>query len=249
MYGFSFAVIALVGAMSGSGDVASASNKSATIQQPALKAGDSWVFEEADETGQSGFSKNLIDITVERADGDTILVGVKRDGAPTGYVDSVMGADWSRRLFLNGKETITNRPFVFPMSIGQSWNADWDDVRHGNVLSGHAHRTCTAVGWEDVTVPAGAFHAVKVVCKGVDEMTVEVAGQTVAGTVAGSAGVTSVAHAQRGGQAKVTHVTYAESYYVPELRNYVKAVDEKYNATNVRLARTTSVLVSLKPAN
>lgn len=249
MDGFSFGVLALLVAMSGPAGATPTADKSATVAAPVFKAGDSWVFDQTAEKGQTGFANERIDITVERVDGDTILVGLKRDGAPTGYVDHIMGADWSRRLVVDGKETVTNRPFAFPMSVGQSWTTDWDDIRHGNVLSGHAHRTCSAVGWEEVTVPAGAFHALKVVCKGVDEMTVEVPAQAMAGTVAGSAGATSIAHAQKGGQAKITHMTYAETYYVPEVKNYVKAVDEQYNVDNVRLSRTTGVLVSFKPGD
>jgi hypothetical protein len=247
MDGFSIGVFAILAAISGPAGAGPTPDKSATVAAPVFKAGDTWVFDQTTEKGQTGFSEGRTNVAVERVDGDTMLVGLKRDGSPTGYVDSIMGSDWSRRLLVDGQERVTNRPFAFPMSVGQSWTADWDDIRRGNVLSNHVHRTCTATGWEDVTVPAGAFHALKVVCKGVEDLTVEVPAQAVAGTVAGSGGATSVAHAQKGGQAKVTHPTYSEAYYVPELKNYVKVVDETYNAGNVRLSRTTGVLVSFKP--
>ena len=70
-------------------------------------------------------------------------------------------------------------------------------------------------------------------------MQVEVPAQAVAGTVSGGGGGTSVAHVQKGGRGKVTHVLYSEGYYVPELRNYVKNFDETYNGDNVRLSRVT----------
>ena len=45
---------------------------------------------------------------------------------------------------------------------------DWTDPTHrGNMLSAHIHKTCSVTGWEDVAVPAGTFHALKIVCKGV----------------------------------------------------------------------------------
>jgi len=243
----SFGALALLGAISGPA-AAAAADRPEAVAAPAFKAGDTWVIEETTEKGQTGFTTVRADVAVERVDGETMLVGMKRDGAPTGYQDQVRGSDWSRRLVVNGQETVTNRPFAFPLSVGQSWTVDWTDpTRRGNVVSGHAHKTYTVAGWEDVTVPAGTFHALKIVCKGVEEMVIEVPAQAGAVTVAGGAGATSVAHTQRGGRGKVTHVTYGESFYVPEVRNYVKSFDETYNTDNVRLSRQTDVLVSFKP--
>ena len=153
---FSFGVLALLPAISGPAAAAPAADRSAAVAPPVFKAGDTWVFEATLERGQTSFSTERTDLTIERVDGDTLLVGTKRDGAPTGYRDEIRGADWSRRLVVDGQETTTNRPFVFPMSIGKTWTVDWTDpTRRGDVLSGHAHKTFTVVGWEDVTVPAG----------------------------------------------------------------------------------------------
>ena len=248
MDGFSFGVLAVASALSVSATTPPVSDKSAAVATPAFKTGDAWVFEKTTEKGQAGFSTERYDLAVERVDGDTMVVGVKRDGAPTGYQDQILGSDWSRRLLMNGQETVTNRPFAFPMSVGQTWTLDWTDpTRRGNVLSAHYQKTCTVMGWEDVTVLAGTFHALKTVCKGVDELQVEVPAQAVGGVVAGSGGSTSVAHAQKGGRGTVTHVIYNETFYVPEIRYYVKAVDETYNRDNMRLSRATDVLTSFKP--
>lgn len=246
----SFGALALMAAISGPAAAApTTADKPTAVAAPVFKAGDAWVFDETHEQGQNGFSNERVDLVIERVDGDTMLIGVKRDGAPTGYQDQVRGTDWSQRLVVNGQETITNRPNAFPMSVGQSWTSDWTDpTRRGNLLSGHAHRTCTATGWEDITVPAGTFHAMKIVCKGLDELQLEVPAQAAAGTVAGGGGSTSVAHVQKGGRVAVTHVTYGEGWYVPELKTRVKNVDESYNTDDVRLKRSTEVLVSFKPA-
>jgi hypothetical protein len=219
------------------------------IPAPSMRAGDNWVFDQTAEKGQTGFADDRINLAVERVDGDTMLVGMKRDGAPTGYVDSILGADWSRRLLLNGQETVTNRPFAFPMAVGEQWSSDWDGVRHGNVLSIHSHRDCVAMDWEDVKVPAGTFHAIKIVCKGVDEGTVDVASTSVSGTSVNGTSATSLSHAQKGGVQQVSNGVYSETYYVPEVKYYVRSVDERYSSTNVRLTRTTSVLSSYTPAN
>ena len=241
-------VLALLATIGGLARAAPSAGEPVVLAAPAFKIGDSWVFDETTEKGQTGYSSVRADFTVERIDGDTIALGEKRDGAPTGEVVKIIGADWSRRLVVDGQEVVTNRPFAFPMAVGQSWISDWTDpTRRGDLLFGHVHKTCTAMGWEDVTVPAGAFHALKIVCKGTETVTFEVPARTLAGTVADSAGATSIAHAQRGGQASATHPLYGETYYVPEIRNYVKSVDERYDADNLRLSRFTTVLVSFKP--
>jgi hypothetical protein len=251
MQGSSFGALALALALSGP---AAAADKPADkavvgpVAAPVFKPGDSWVFVQTTEKGQTGFAEQRLDVAVERVDSDTILVGVKPDGAPTGYQDRIFGADWSRRQVVAGQETVTGRPFAFPMSVGQSWKVDYvDPIRRGNVLSAHVQATFTVVGWEQVTTPAGTFRALKVVRKGLEQLTVEAPAQAVTGTVAGSSGATSIAHAEKGGRGVVNHVTYGETWYVPELKNYVKAMDEQYNADNVRLTRQTSVLASFKP--
>jgi hypothetical protein len=250
MDGFSFGVLALASALSVSAATPPVSETSAAVPAPAFKTGDAWVFEKTTEKGQGGFSTERYDLLLERLDGDTMVIGAKPDGAPTGYKDRIVGTDWSRRLVVNGQETVTNRPFVFPMNVGQTCTVDGSDsTRRGNLLSAHVHKTCSVTGWEDVAVPAGTFHALKIVCKGVEELQVEVPAQAVGGVVAGSGGSTSVAHAQKGGRGTVTHVIYGEIYYAPETRDYVKAVDETYNSDDVRLGRVTDVLASFKPGS
>jgi hypothetical protein len=178
-----------------------------------------------------------------------MLVGLKPDGSPTAYQDHEVGTDWSQRRLVDGQGTVTTRPLTFPMSVGQSWTIDYvDATRRGAQTSNHVHRTYTVVGWEDVTVPAGTFHAIKVVAKGVDKATLQVPNTAIAGAVAGSGGATTVAHTQRGGTGELTRATYGEFYYVPELKNFAKLVEEQYTPDEVRVIRQTQMLVSYKAA-
>lgn len=218
------------------------------VPAPALKVGDAWVFDEVNERGTTGFNQRRLDFLVERLDGETMAIGVKPDGAPTNYEDHIVGADWSQRRMVDGHNMVTTRPFEFPMKIGQKWTVDYvDPLRRGNQLSAHIHRTYTVAGWQDVTVPAGSFHAIKVVADGVDEAQVEVPAMAGTASVAGSGGATSVAHAQRGGVGKVVRGTHAELYYVPSVKYLVRSIEEQYNADNVRVSRMTLNLVSFKP--
>jgi hypothetical protein len=221
----------------------------ATVPAPTIKVGDSWVFDSTVEKG-AAFGQQRLDFTVERLDDDTMVLGIKRDEAPGPFEDHVVGQDWSHRLLADGEETVTTRPFSFPMSVGQRWSVDYvDSTRRGAQTSDHVRKTYKVVGWEDVTVPAGTFHAIKVEAHGVDLDTIQVPAAAVGGAVASSDGATSVSHTQRGGQDSLTRVTYAELYYVPKIKSYVKSIEEQYNADNIRLISETQVLVSYKLAS
>lgn len=229
--------------------VAAPASPGASVPAPTFKVGDSWVYDETTEKGANGFGQRRLDYVIERLEGDTMLVGIKADGSPTAFQDHEVGTDWSQRRLVDGQDAVTTRPLTFPMSVGQSWSIDYvDSTRRGAQTSNHVHRTYTVVGWEDVTVPAGTFHAIKVIAKGVDKATLQIASTAVAGAVVGSGGATSVAHTQHGGTGELTRATYAEFYYVPELRNLVKSVEEQYTPDEVRVIRQTQALVSYKAA-
>jgi hypothetical protein len=224
-------------------------NDQGAVQAPAFQVGDSWVFDDTVEKGTAGFGQQRVDLVIERLDESTMLVGLKPDGSPVAFEDHVLGPDWSQRRLVDGEETVTTRPFSFPMTVGQTWSVDYvDPTRRGNQVSDHVRRHYKVVGWADVTVPAGVFHALKVEARGVDEAVIQAPTTAVVGAAVSGGGTTSITHTQRGGQAVLTRVTYAEFYYVPKLKNFVKSVEEQYNNDNVRVIRQTRVLVSYKPA-
>jgi hypothetical protein len=219
------------------------------VQAPAFKVGDAWVFDDINERGTTGFTQRRMDYIVDRLDGETMMVGVKPDGAPIAYEDHLVGTDWSQRRLVDGRNAATTRPFEFPLVAGHKWTVDFTDAtRRGNQLSSHIHRTYSVAGWEDVTVPAGHFHAIKVVAEGVDEAQIEVPSVASANVAAAPSGSTTVAHTQRGGIGKLVRGTHAEFYYVPAEKYFVRMVEEQYNTDNVRVSRHTMNLVSFTPA-
>lgn len=221
-----------------------------SVQAPTFTVGDSWIFSDTAEKGSNGFDQKLVDMTIERLDGPTMVIGLKRDGAPGGYVDQIIGADWSKRRIVDGEEKVTTRPFAFPLRLNQSWNIDYTDTtRRGNQVSLHVRRSHTVVGWSDVTVPSGTYHALEIKADGVDEGIVEIPATSLAGSAASSEAVGSFAQAHRGGAGHVTRRVYEELYYVPATKIYVKTVEEQYNTDNVRVGRSSEVLVSYHPAS
>lgn len=221
-----------------------------TVQAPAFKVGDSWVFDDVIEKGPTSFGEARLDFVIERLGDGTMTLGIKRDGAPAAFEDHIVGTDWSQRRLVDGQETVTTRPFEFPMSVGRRWTVDFvDRTRRGSQLSAHIRRTYSVIGWEDVVVPAGRFHALKVEAQGVDEGTIEVPNSAGSGVIASASGSTSISHAQRGGIGKLVRVTHSEFYYVPSIKNYVKSVEEQYSTDNVRISRQTRTLASFTPVS
>jgi hypothetical protein len=219
------------------------------LTAPSFKVDDSWVFDETQQRGTTGFGRQQIDIAIERTDGNTMLVGLKRDGAPGAYEDHVVGTDWSQRRVVDGQEVPTTRPFAFPMKIGQSWTVDFaDPTRRGLQTSLHVHRTYKVTGWEDVTVPAGTFHAIKVEASGSSEGVVVTPAAAVGGVAASPLGGSTFTHSQPGGTASRTVRDVEQIYYVPEVKNYVKSVEEQYNGDDVLVTRNTRMMVSYHPA-
>ena len=225
-----------------------ASAQDSTVRAPAFSNGDSWVFEQTIQKGPAGFQQMRLDMRIERLDGATMIVSVKPDGAPTAPTEQVVGQDWSKRHLEDGEQTTTTRPLSFPLRTGKSWSIDYQDTaRRGNQLSDHVRRTYTVMGWEDVTVPAGTFHALKVEAKGVDDAVLEVPERSPGRKCGGRAVQQAVSAGwQRGGRGHLVRSTYAALYYVPALRNFVQSVEEQYNGDDVRVGSTTLKLVSWK---
>jgi hypothetical protein len=218
-----------------------------SIAAPALHAGDSWVFDRTREQGTSGFGRQRLDLKIDRVDSDMMVVGVKPDGAPTDYQEHMTGLDWSQRRIIDGKETTTGRPFSFPMAVGGKWEADYVDPNPRGVQTfAHFHTVYRVVGWEDVVVPAGSFHTLKIEAEGTVEAHIFVPA-TAGGEVARApGGSTAVAHTTSARSGVAHFITHDEFYYAPEAKYMVKSVQEEYNASNVRTLRDAQELVSYK---
>jgi hypothetical protein len=219
-----------------------------SVTQPTFKVGDSWVVSQTFEKGTNGFGQRVVDYVVERLNDDTMVVGLKRDGAPGGFEDHEVGYDWSKRHIVDGEQQRTTRPLNFPMHVGQTWSVEYDDTtRRGNQISAHVQRTYKVTGWQDVTVTGGTYHALRLEADGIDTAVIDVPNTAVGGALTSGGGAASFSQARRGGRRQLTVRFYGEQFYVPEVRNFVKSVEEQYNTDDVRLVRETSQLISFKP--
>jgi len=127
----------------------------APILQPALHSGDVWV-DRIDGTDREFRIESIHDGKME----------VDFWGAEM-TTDSVLNVIVYRSLTMSSSEpTISDKPgmwFSFPLYPGKTWDNHYDWETTGAApVKGKAEDHGKALGWEDVQVPAGTFHALKV---------------------------------------------------------------------------------------
>ena len=138
-----------------------------TAEQPRVKTGDTWVYQLTTEKAPNGWVQTRNEFTVERATSSAIYLSVKQLGSTQPANEIFMGLDWSLVRNVNGKETIVNRPFAFPLTVGKTWEVGFEEQQPNREFkSEQRHRKYTVLGYETVEVPAGKFTALKVESEG-----------------------------------------------------------------------------------
>ncbi|QXI30537.1 hypothetical protein [Pseudomonas vanderleydeniana] len=218
-----------------------------SIDQPALKAGDNWVYTVTVETGQQGFSRKEELVTVERVDSNDVLISTRQNGSNQPPIEAMMGRDWSRSRDINGKQEVVNRPFEFPLVQDKKWTVDYTE-QHPNRLhtSETFHNDYVVTGWEDIQVPAGTFRAMKIEAQG--QWTAVVAPTALVGAqaLATPGAVTTVAQAQHTASRTASGSLYKAFWYVPAEKRFVKSIEEYYSSKGIRSERYTMELNSAK---
>jgi hypothetical protein len=221
-----------------------------TAGPPAVREKDAWAYVETYERPPGVWRQTHSELSVVHVMDDAIAISTHQVGDSATPQERMLGRDWSRFRSIGGKEVVVNRPVAFPLDVGKSWDLQYLD----DAPSNHTHKTETitehyrVVGLEDVDVPAGHFHAYKI----------EVNGHWTAEVATGATAV-AVAHADARGSSTETAAVrpmhgavegrlYKAFWYVPEVRRWVKSVEEYYDANGNRNERFTAELESWRPA-
>ena len=221
-----------------------------SLERPAMKAGDTWVYRETREKGPSGWNQTREELTITRVTGSTIYLAVRPSGSTQPPKEVFVGSDWSRSRDVNGKDTVVNRPFSFPLAQGKSWEVAYTEQNPNKAhKSEKFENRFTVVGYETVEVPAGKFRALKVESEGRWEAEVAPGQSVVQGAQSGQGGATLVTQVQNTTERETSGRTYKAFWYVPEVKRWVKSVEEYYSSGGVRNERYTQELESYKFAD
>ena len=214
-----------------------------------LRGGESWTYRNTVEKGANNWHETHEVLTVERATGSSIYFNRRQSDSPQAPTEVVAARDWSRVRDVNGKETAVNRPLSFPLEIGKHWSLDYTEA-HPNKAhdSEHWERTYTVVGYEAVTVPAGQFNALKIEAEGHWMATLAPGTTVVQAAQSRNGEVDTASSVQRNAGGSATGRTYMAIWYVPEVKRWVKSVEEYYTPGGVRNERYVSELESFEVA-
>jgi hypothetical protein len=218
-----------------------------SLNAPVVKAGDTWTYKITTEKGPSGWTQTRDDTTVSRVTSSTIYYSVKGSGSTQPAKELFAGLDWSRVRDIDGKETLVNKPFSFPLTVGKAWEVHYTEPHPNKSFRSEewAHKY-TVVGFEPVEVPAGKFNALKIEAEGRWTAELEPTQTVVQGAQSNADGTSTVTQTQKTGDRTVSGRTYKAFWYVPEVRRWVKSVEEYYGSGGVRNERYTGELESLK---
>lgn len=220
-----------------------------SINAPRIQGEDSWSYQNTTED-KSGWHQTRVETTVVRAGPATVLLSTKQVGSTSAPSEQLTNADWSRARSVNGHETIVNRPLAFPLSVGKTWTVEYNED-NPNRLHSHEHlkHVYRVTGWEDVTVPAGTFHTLKIESDGEWTATLAPAVSAAAGSRVDAFGSTTVVQTGKTLPATAAGRTYKAFWYAPAVKKWVKSVEEYYDANGARNQRFTADLLSFRTGN
>lgn len=202
----------------------------AAVSQPTFTVNDSWSYHQfAQKKGAA--SDAHITVSVMRIGSDSIVVTTKTAENPDRVQSMMLGLDWSRRRSVNGRETTVDQPFSFPLEVGKTWRLEFTEQNPSpQKLRETDSLPYKVVGWEDITVPAGKFHALKIESEG--RWTADVAPRVLNGALIARHGSalsqTTESQVVRG--LRVSGRYYKCFWYAPEVKRWVKSTEENYSS-------------------
>lgn len=220
-----------------------------TLERPNVRQGDTWVYRNTSEKAPSGWTQARNEITVTRVTGSSIYFTVRQSGSTQAGREFYTQSDWARVRDVNGKETVVNRPLQFPLSVGKTWTVSYleqNPNKHHRMEK--LETKFTVVGYEDVTVPAGTFHALKIEGEGTWSAQLAPEETVTQGAQVTESGTTMSTQVQKTAPRETSGRLYKAYWYVPDVKRWVKAVDENYSSGGARNERFTDELESFKPA-
>ncbi len=217
-----------------------------SVEAPRIADDDSWTYQDTIEN-RTGWHQVRIESIVLRAGADSIETSAKQAGSTMPPKVQLAAPDWARFRSVNGHETVVNRPLSFPLRIGKSWQLDYvEDHPNRQHSSEHFRSVYRVIGWEEVVVPAGSFHAIKIEAEGDWQAAIAPGIATDAGGRVDAQGATTVLQTHRITAGIVSGRTYKAFWYVPAVKRWVKSVEEYYDANGVRNERYMDELTSYK---
>jgi hypothetical protein len=219
-----------------------------SIERPLVKEGDKWTYsiqtEELKNNMMAGFTRKH-DLSIVRVTSRNLIVASKPSDSNLPPVQNTVNLDWSVPRNVAGKELVLAQPYSFPLEVGKTWDHEITEPNPTPAIALLRHNWHhTVIGWEDVTVPAGTFKALKIESEGTwyresNPVAAASRGAIVNVPNATTATVTTqqaYTPQPAGGRA------YQVLWYVPAIKRHVKLVYESYSSHGEVTLRKTEQL-------
>jgi hypothetical protein len=218
-----------------------------SVDAPVIAAGDTWTYRNTHEVAPAGWTQTHDELKVSRATSSTIYYSLKQTDSTQPAKELYSSLDWARVRNLSGKETVVNKPLSFPLSAGKSWEVQFTE-QHPNKAHKYEQSTnkYTVVGYEPIEVPAGKFNALKIEVEGKWVAEKEPSQSVVQGTETSQSGTSMVTEVKKTTAEMTSGRIYKAFWYVPEVKRWVKSVEEYYSSNGNRNERFTAELESFK---
>jgi len=200
------------------------------IAAPKFSENDSWTYQHTVESTATGRHQLRVESTVLQAGPTSITLSNRPVGSTVPPSEQLGSLDWSRFRSVNGRRTVVDKPLSFPLVVGKSWAVEYSENRPNREHSREHFRTVyKVVGWEDITVIAGTFHALKLEAEGQWSATL-----APATTKDDAPGATPAVPASKGAASTASGRTHQVFWYVPAVKKWVRSVEEFYDSDGVR---------------
>lgn len=219
-----------------------------SIPAPRVSVNDTWTYHHKGRN-RTGWHDGRSTLTVRRASANEIVVAITHPDSDMATMERMFPANWSIERTVNGRPTVVNQPLAFPLSVGKTWKIAWtEDHPNPRLISQRVIETYRVTGWDDVTVPAGTFHALKIEADGTWSTSVAPAASNVSSSLTDDFGTTTVERSLHTTPRINSGRMYKAFWYVPDVKRWVKASEEYYNGNGVRYEWYSDELESWKIA-
>ena len=227
-----------------------ANSQAQVVSAPDLKEGDSWVLEYTQEVAPSTWNQIKRQITVVRVNSKNMLISNKQPDANQPGRETLINKDWSEFSMIDGVETITYQPMLFPLSVGKTWETKFTRPHPAKDIKSAAFVVkYTVIGLEDVTVKAGTYKALKIEGEGTWTDESEPVHAVLQGAKTSTDGTSMSTVVSNQAALKRAGRLYRVIWYSPDQKRWVKNIEEQYAPDGTRYERKTLELLSTSLKN
>jgi hypothetical protein len=134
------------------------------LARPAWSVGDEWAYRYEGPSGSGTFVWSVDRIEALGAQPHYVIKTGSREifyrVSDFAFTEERVGGQTVRHNTPSEWRTV-----VFPLAVGKAWNMKYHEDRPSDRQTEEIERTCQAETEETVTVPAGSFRTIRVVCK------------------------------------------------------------------------------------